>query len=81
VRIFLLVLIVAFAENVGARVRAAASRIDSARTILVITAHPDDEILIAPLLANRCVRGGASCSIHRSLERVAGACLGLCRER
>ena len=36
---------------------------DAARTILVITAHPDDEILIAPLLANRCIRGGASCSI------------------
>jgi len=63
VRIFLLLLIVAFAGNIHARVRAAASRIDSARTILVITAHPDDEILIAPLLANRCVRGGASCSI------------------
>ncbi len=59
----LLLLIVASAGNVGARVRAVASRIDSARTILVITAHPDDEILIAPLLANRCIRGGASCSI------------------
>ena len=30
--------------------------------ILVIIAHPDDEILIAPLLGGRCVRGGASCS-------------------
>ena len=56
-------LILASAENVAARVRAAASRIDAAKTILIITAHPDDEILIAPLLANRCVRGGASCSI------------------
>jgi LmbE family N-acetylglucosaminyl deacetylase len=63
VRFFLFLLVVAFAANSDARVRAVASRIDSAKTILVITAHPDDEILIAPLLANRCVRGGASCSI------------------
>jgi LmbE family N-acetylglucosaminyl deacetylase len=62
-RIFLLVLIVASAGNVGARLRAVASRIDSAKTILIITAHPDDEVLIAPLLANRCIRGGVSCSI------------------
>jgi len=27
-----------------------------------VTAHPDDEILIAPLLARRCIRGGASCA-------------------
>jgi LmbE family N-acetylglucosaminyl deacetylase len=63
VRVSLLLLIVALAGNSDARVRAIASRIDSARSILVITAHPDDEILIAPLLANRCLRGGASCSI------------------
>ncbi len=30
--------------------------------ILVIIAHPDDEILAAPLLGARCVRGGASCA-------------------
>jgi LmbE family N-acetylglucosaminyl deacetylase len=40
-----------------------ASRIDAARRILVITAHPDDELVIAPLLANRCIRGGASCAL------------------
>lgn len=62
-RLFLLLLLVTSAGNAAARVRAVASRIDSARTILIITAHPDDEILIAPLLANRCIRGGASCSI------------------
>lgn len=43
--------------------RAVASRIDAAQRILIITAHPDDEILLSPLLANRCVRGGASCAI------------------
>ncbi|MFL6248157.1 MAG: PIG-L deacetylase family protein [Thermoanaerobaculia bacterium] len=47
----------------SARTRAVASRIDAARRILIITAHPDDEILLSPLLANRCVRGGASCAI------------------
>ena len=56
-------LIVAFAANAGARTRSVASHLLSARTILVITAHPDDEMLLAPLLANRCVRGGVSCSI------------------
>jgi LmbE family N-acetylglucosaminyl deacetylase len=45
------------------RTRAAASHIDSAERILVITAHPDDELVIAPLLANRCVHGGASCAL------------------
>jgi LmbE family N-acetylglucosaminyl deacetylase len=57
----LLILLLAFPTY--ARTRAVASRIDAAQRILVITAHPDDEILIAPLLANRCVRGGASCAI------------------
>lgn len=54
---------IALAGRAGARTRAVASSILSARTILVITAHPDDEVLLAPLLANRCVRGGVSCSI------------------
>ncbi|MDP9192712.1 MAG: PIG-L family deacetylase [Acidobacteriota bacterium] len=63
-RVLLLALIIATAgHSTEGRVRAVTSRIDSAKSILVITAHPDDEILIAPLLANRCVRGGASCSI------------------
>jgi LmbE family N-acetylglucosaminyl deacetylase len=58
--IFLLALL--SATNVPARVRSVASRIDNARRILIITAHPDDEILLAPLLADRCVRAGASCA-------------------
>ncbi len=56
-------LVVVSAQSGVARTRSVASRIDAARRILVITAHPDDEILIAPLLANRCVRGGADCAI------------------
>lgn len=49
--------------DLDARTRAASSRIDAAKRVLVITAHPDDEVLIAPLLANRCIRGGASCAL------------------
>ncbi|HEV7767265.1 MAG TPA: PIG-L family deacetylase [Thermoanaerobaculia bacterium] len=55
-------LVVLAALSASARTRAVASRVDAARSILVITAHPDDEILIAPLLASRCIRGGARCS-------------------
>ena len=44
------------------RTRVVASKLDSARRILIITAHPDDEVLLAPLLAQRCVTGRASCS-------------------
>ncbi|HYK02500.1 MAG TPA: PIG-L family deacetylase [Thermoanaerobaculia bacterium] len=47
----------------AARVRAVGSRLDQPRTIVVVTAHPDDELLLAPYLANRCVRGGAVCTL------------------
>jgi LmbE family N-acetylglucosaminyl deacetylase len=63
VRLLALILAVVMTHAVNARTRAVASRIDAAQRILVITAHPDDELLIAPLLANRCVHGGASCAI------------------
>jgi hypothetical protein len=46
-----------------ARVRAVGSRLDRPRTIVVVTAHPDDELLLSPYLANRCIRGGATCTI------------------
>jgi hypothetical protein len=39
------------------------SRLDRPRTIVVVTAHPDDELLMSPYLANRCVRGGATCTV------------------
>lgn len=62
-RWLLLLLSIFIATETAARTRAVASRIDAARRILIIAAHPDDEVLLAPLLANRCVRGGASCAI------------------
>lgn len=61
-RLLLLLVLSLVTLHADARTRAVASRIDAARSILVVTAHPDDEILIAPLLANRCIRGGARCS-------------------
>ncbi|HEX6642410.1 MAG TPA: PIG-L family deacetylase [Thermoanaerobaculia bacterium] len=62
-RALLVLLSFLLATPAVARTRAVASRIDLASKILVITAHPDDEVLIAPLLANRCIRGGADCAI------------------
>ncbi|MEA2465353.1 MAG: hypothetical protein QOJ98_3100, partial [Acidobacteriota bacterium] len=47
----------------SARVRSVASRLDRPRTIVIVTAHPDDELLLSPYLANRCVRGGATCTL------------------
>ena len=58
----LLVLALVWCESGAGRVRGVVSRLDSARRILIIIAHPDDEILVAPLLGQRCVRGGASCA-------------------
>jgi LmbE family N-acetylglucosaminyl deacetylase len=63
VRPLILLLAIILATPTQARTRAVASKIDAARKILVITAHPDDETLVAPLLANRCIRGGADCAI------------------
>ncbi|MBV8520034.1 MAG: PIG-L family deacetylase [Acidobacteria bacterium] len=61
------------------RMRAPASRIDAARRVLVITAHPDDELLLAPLLADRCLRAGASCAFVVMTSGEHGACaLGAC---
>jgi len=62
-RLVAILLSLVIVPTVAGRTRAVASRIDSLQRILVITAHPDDEVLIAPLLANRCIRGRASCSI------------------
>ena len=61
-RLLLVLLVLLSTQSAVARVRAVASKLDSAKRILIITAHPDDELLLAPLLAQRCVTGGASCS-------------------
>lgn len=50
-------------ESGAGRVRAVRGWTPRPARILVVIAHPDDEILMAPFLASRCVRGGVSCSI------------------
>lgn len=46
-----------------ARTRAVTPWLPRPSHILIVTAHPDDELLFAPFLASRCVRGGTTCSI------------------
>jgi LmbE family N-acetylglucosaminyl deacetylase len=60
---FLLASLLLFAISADARVRTVRSPIDTARSIVIVTAHPDDELLLAPLLARRCKTGGATCTI------------------
>jgi LmbE family N-acetylglucosaminyl deacetylase len=43
--------------------------------LLLIIAHPDDELLFAPFLAPRCVRGGASCEILVMTAGENGSCV------
>jgi LmbE family N-acetylglucosaminyl deacetylase len=59
----------------------AAGRIRSVRPgaprpgrLLLIVAHPDDELLFAPFLAPRCVRGGTSCAILVMTAGENGSC-------
>jgi LmbE family N-acetylglucosaminyl deacetylase len=58
-----------------ARVRAVGSQLDRAMRILVVIAHPDDEVLLAPLLARRCIRGGARCSFIVMTRGESGVCV------
>ena len=45
------------------------------RHLLWIGAHPDDEVLVAPLLESACVRNGARCSILVMTRGEGGDCL------
>lgn len=72
---FLLLLLLLVTTSVHARVRAVASKLDRAMKIVVVIAHPDDEVLLAPLLAKRCIRGGASCSFLVMTSGEAGVCV------
>ncbi|HEV7240916.1 MAG TPA: PIG-L family deacetylase [Thermoanaerobaculia bacterium] len=61
--IALLIALFGVCESSAARVRAVRPWLPRPERVLVIVAHPDDELLLAPYLASRCVRGGATCSI------------------
>jgi LmbE family N-acetylglucosaminyl deacetylase len=56
-------LILLWCQSDAARVRAVASWVPRPQRILLVTAHPDDEILFAPFLASHCIDRGASCAI------------------
>ena len=67
-------IVLSWCQTGAGRVRSVGSRIDRAGRILVIIAHPDDEILLAPLLGGRCVRAGASCAIVVMTAGENGCC-------
>jgi LmbE family N-acetylglucosaminyl deacetylase len=73
--LLILMLLVAQTATAATRIRAVGSRLDRATKILIVIAHPDDEILLAPLLAQRCIRGGASCSFLVMTTGEAGDCV------
>ena len=52
-----------------------AGRLPAPRSILWIGAHPDDEVLAAPLLAHWCRDAGARCSILVATRGENGPCL------
>lgn len=56
-------LLIGWCESGAGRIRAVRAWLPRPARILVVVAHPDDEILMAPYLAQKCVRGGVSCSI------------------
>jgi LmbE family N-acetylglucosaminyl deacetylase len=74
IRSLLLLALAIPALGAQARVRSVGSRLDRASRILIVTAHPDDEVLLAPLLALRCLRGGAHCSFLVMTEGESGTC-------
>ena len=59
--IALLIALFAVADSATARTRAAGSW--QPRRILLVIAHPDDELLFAPYLGPRCATGAATCTI------------------
>jgi len=61
--IVLLIMLFGVCESSAGRVRTVRPWLPRPQRILVIVAHPDDELLLAPYLASRCVRGGATCSL------------------
>ena len=59
--IALLIMLFGVCESSAGRVRAAGSW--QPRRILLVIAHPDDELLFAPYLGPRCATGAATCAI------------------
>ena len=49
-------------------------RLPAPGSVMWIAAHPDDEVLVAPLLARWCGDGHARCSLLVATRGEAGAC-------
>ena len=73
-RFLLLVFTLLTALSASARVRASRSVLDAPRRILFVAAHPDDETVIAPYLYDRCVAGGAECTMLIMTAGEGGQC-------
>ena len=63
-----------FAAGAEGRQRIAARMPFDTRRILWIAAHPDDELLIAPLLGSLCVEAASQCSIIVATRGENGPC-------
>jgi LmbE family N-acetylglucosaminyl deacetylase len=50
-------------------------RLPAPASVMWIAAHPDDEVLVAPLLAHWCGSGRARCSLLTATRGGAGTCL------
>lgn len=73
-RLLVLILAAALAAPLPAAKRRAVSPTTQPARLLFVAAHPDDEVLLAPLLAQWCVRGGTSCAILVMTRGEAGTC-------
>src|SRR5687767_6067917 len=63
-----------FVAPADARRRAVSPAIVPAGHILFIGAHPDDEVVAAPLLGATCAEGGATCSFLVLTKGEGGTC-------
>ncbi|HEX7616170.1 MAG TPA: PIG-L family deacetylase, partial [Thermoanaerobaculia bacterium] len=50
-------------------------RLPAPASVMWIAAHPDDEVLVAPLLAHWCGSGRAHCSLLTATRGGTGTCL------
>src|SRR6185436_15144011 len=74
IRVLLVTIAIGWCESGAGRIRAVRSGPPRPSRLLLIVAHPDDELLFAPLLGAWCVRGGTSCSILVMTAGENGSC-------
>lgn len=76
-RIALALVLTVVAMHAGARTRAVRHResLPAPKSVLWIAAHPDDEAVVAPLLARWCLDEGARCGLLVLTRGEAGPCM------